>query len=107
MQDTSALVIAFVLASVTAALSNFMSNTAAANITVPIGLSLAVGYEAQVVIPIALAASAAMCLPISTPPNAIASSSGHLVSKDFVGPGLILGALAVVLAVGWSWLMLR
>lgn len=107
MQDTSAVVIAIVLASITAALSNFMSNTAAANITVPIGLSLAVGYEAQVVIPIALAASAAMCLPISTPPNAIASSSGHLVSKDFVGPGLILGALAVILAVGWSWLLLR
>lgn len=107
MQGTSPLVIALMLATVTAALSNFMSNTAAANITVPIGLALAVGAEAQVVVPIALAASAAMCLPISTPPNAIASSSGELVSKDFVGIGLMLGVLAIALSVSWSWLILR
>lgn len=106
MEDTPAVVIALVFAFITAALSNFMSNTAAANITIPMGLALAVGCEAQVVVPIALAASAAMCLPISTPPNAIASSSGHLESKDFIVPGLILGLLAVVLSVAWTWLLL-
>tara|TARA_R110002073_G_scaffold241497_6_gene403490 strand:- start:13460 stop:15013 length:1554 start_codon:yes stop_codon:yes gene_type:complete len=106
LQGTSAVVLALVLAAVTAALSNFMSNTAAANITVPIGLALAIGYEAQVVVPIALAASAAMCLPISTPSNAIASSSGDLESKDFIQIGLILGVVAIALAVGWTSLLL-
>ena len=105
MQDASAVMIALLLAFITAVLSNFMSNTAAANITIPMGLALAVGYEAQVVVPIALAASAAMCLPVSTPPNAIASSSGHLENKDFVGMGVILGVLAVLLAVAWVWFL--
>lgn len=70
-------------------LSNFMSNTAAANIILPIVISISIGHEAHLVIPVALSASAAMCLPISTPPNAIAFSTEKLNSKDFLETGLI------------------
>ena len=92
------------------ALSNFMSNTAAANILVPIGMATALGLgEAGapfvVVIGIALSASAAMCLPIATPPNAIAYSSGRLRSQEFILPGLVLGVLAPLLSVGWLALL--
>ncbi len=100
------LAIAFVLAYVTTMLSNFMSNTAATNILAPLGIAVAVGFEPIVVIPLALGASAAMCLPISTPPNAIAFATGEMKSTDFVRGGLIMGILGPALAVLWVFWML-
>ncbi len=82
-------------------LSNFMSNTAAANILIPVALAISVGFEIHVVVPVALSASAAMCLPISTPPNAIVFSSGQLKSKDFIEGGIMVGIIAPVITVFW------
>ena len=82
-------------------ISNFMSNTAATNILVPIGLAAAVGFEPQIVVPIALGASAAMCMPISTPPNALAYASGKFAMKDFLSGGIIIGILAPAISVLW------
>ena len=90
----------------TMGLSNVMSNTAAANILVPISIAMGSGAENQIVVPIALGASAAMCLPISTPPNAIAFTSGRLRTRDFLSRGL-LGAVAPALAVAWCALIFR
>ncbi len=106
LQAQRPVVVAAILATATACLSNFMSNTAAANIVVPMGLALGVGHEALVVVPIALAASVAMCLPVSTPPNAIAFSTGKVEGRDFFTGGLIVGGVGIVLAVAWSWLVL-
>lgn len=101
-----AMAMAFVLAYATTILSNFMSNTAATNILAPIAMALAAGFEAAVVIPLALGASSAMCLPISTPPNAIAYASGRLESRDFLKGGILLGTLGPALAVLWLWWLL-
>lgn len=96
----------------TLVLSNFMSNTAAANILIPIGIaagsSLGGPSEAAAfAIPMALSASAAMCLPISTPPNAIAYASGRVRSRDFLLPGLVIGVIACVLSPLWCRLLLN
>lgn len=99
------LIMAGCLAFLCSALSNFMSNTAAANILIPIGLALGVGMEINYVVPLALAASSAMCLPVSTPPNAIAYSYGQLASKDFLVGGLIVGLLAPAMCVLWCHLV--
>lgn len=106
MDSMGLLGIAFLLAYVTTLLSNFMSNTAATNILAPLGMALAVGFEPIVVIPLALGASSAMCLPISTPPNAIAFALGELKSTDFLKGGLLMGILGPALAVGWVFWML-
>jgi sodium-dependent dicarboxylate transporter 2/3/5 len=90
----------------TALLSNFMSNTAAANILIPIGVALGHGFEAPMAVSIALSASSAMCLPISTPPNAIAFAGGELGNRDFLGIGLVLAVIAPALAVAWCTLVL-
>lgn len=92
-------------------LSNFMSNTAASNILIPIGIAAGTASGGSVeaaafAIPMALSASAAMCLPISTPPNAIAYASGKIRSRDFLLPGLIVGVIACPLATVWSRLLL-
>ncbi|WKN32832.1 SLC13 family permease [Porifericola rhodea] len=86
--------------------STFISNTAAANLLLPIGISFAMqpegaeaGSPVQLAISIALAASLAMALPISTPPNTIAYSKGDLLSSDFTKAGLVIGALAIMLII--------
>jgi sodium-dependent dicarboxylate transporter 2/3/5 len=86
--------------------STFMSNTAAANLLIPIGVSFAGPLTAtggygpiQIGVSIALAASLSMALPVSTPPNAIAYASGELDTSDFVYAGGLLGLLSVVLIV--------
>ena len=91
-----------VLAYLTCVMSNFMSNTAAANILVPIALTIG-GGAPDLVVPIALAASTAMMLPVSTPPNAIAFSTGNVRTADFVVGGAIVGLLGPALATLWSW----
>ena len=96
----------FLLCYVTVILSNLMSNTAAANILVPIAIAMATGFEAMAVVSLALCASCAMCLPISTPPNAIAFGSGRLSSGDFMAGGLLIGGLAPLVIVGWSAFLL-
>ena len=102
----SVIAIAALVSLVTLGLSNFMSNTAAANVVIPLSVTMAVGAEARVAVPIALAASAAMCLPIATPPNAMIFATGKCGTRDFLRMGLIVGLLAPVLSVGWSNLVL-
>ena len=51
---------------------------------------------------IAACASIAMLFPISTPPNAIASSTGLVNTKDMAKVGLIIGVVGFVL--GFFWL---
>jgi len=50
-----------------------------------------------VLIGIALAASSAMCLPISTPPNAIAYSTGLVKQNDMLKLGLIIGIISMII----------
>jgi sodium-dependent dicarboxylate transporter 2/3/5 len=87
-------------------LSNFISNTATAALLVPILAVVCkgmgdrldtIGGTPTVLIGIALAASSAMCLPISTPPNAIAYSTGLVEQKDMLKVGITVGILTMVL----------
>ncbi|MGE0624402.1 MAG: DASS family sodium-coupled anion symporter [Pseudomonadales bacterium] len=105
LEQAGELGVVFLLCYATLILSNLMSNTAAANILVPIAVVMASGYESFAVVPLALCASCAMCLPISTPPNALAFSSGRLAVSDFMSGGLLVGALAPPIVVGWLALL--
>lgn len=90
----------------TVLLSNFMSNTAAANILIPLVVTMAPGAEATIAIAVALAASCAMCLPVATPSNAMVFATGRLRTSDFVKVGLVMGVIAPLLALAWLWLSL-
>ena len=95
-------------------LSNFISNSAAANLVVPIlvvvGTAMkgnaefeALGGLPAMVIGIAIAASMAMCLPVSTPPNALAHSTGMITTKQMATVGIILGVVG--LGLGYAMLI--
>ena len=89
-------------------LSNFISNSAAANLVVPIlivvgkAMSGNASFEAMggvpaMIVGIAIAASLAMCLPVSTPPNALAHSTGMITTKQMATVGIIIGVVGFVL----------
>jgi sodium-dependent dicarboxylate transporter 2/3/5 len=94
---TNIYVMAAVLALVTSIFSNIMSNTAAASILIPLGVTLLPDYPLGVALIIALSASTALFLPISTPPNAIAYSYGILRQADFRPLGIAVGILGPLL----------
>lgn len=99
-------------------LSNFISNSATAALLIPIlivvaeGMAdpsaanneafLALGGTKAMITFIAVCASIAMCFPISTPPNAIAASTGLVETKDMSRVGIIIGVVGFVF--GFFWL---
>jgi sodium-dependent dicarboxylate transporter 2/3/5 len=87
-------------------MSTFISNTATASLLVPIlaavgtamGPSLApFGGITTLLIGIAISASLAMALPISTPPNALAHSTGLVRQGDMAKVGIIIGIVGMIL----------
>ncbi|QHG90684.1 SLC13/DASS family transporter [Sulfurimonas sp. CVO] len=87
--------------------SNFMSNTAATNITLPIVVAIAATISASssqfAVIAVALSASFAMSLPVSTPPNAIVFASNKVISRDFLIIGLVTALIGPPVVIGWLY----
>lgn len=95
-------------------MGTFISHSATANLMVPIGIALAKSPEISVSpieagIWIAVGSSLAMALPISTPPNAIAFSTGAVKVKDMALIGGIIGVVTwgILVIVGpWFWRLL-
>ncbi len=95
-------------------LSNFISNSATAALLMPIlavvcgamGDKLApIGGTGTILIGVAIAASSAMILPISTPPNALAFATGYVQQKEMSKIGIIMGIISMVLGFGLVYLM--
>lgn len=87
-------------------LSCVMSNTAAANLLMPIVLGLGIATRSELMIVVAAACSVSMPLPISTPPNAIAFSSGEIGVPDMLRSGLTITVVlaALVAGLGHLWI---
>ncbi len=88
-------------------LSTFISNSASAALMIPILITVGQGMEGQLapigglttlIVGIALCASFAMALPISTPPNAIAYSTGLVKTSQMAKVGLLVGVISMTLA---------
>ena len=71
----------------------------------PIILGLSIEPLSPMLIGTAFACSLAMPLPVSTPPNAMAFSSGQISVADMVKPGVLLTAfgVALVFTSGYWW----
>jgi solute carrier family 13 (sodium-dependent dicarboxylate transporter), member 2/3/5 len=85
-----------------------MSNIAMVNIFVPVVAALAVGSGVSpevFAIPVTIAASCDFMFPMSTPPNAIAYSSGHIKSRDMLKAGVVLNVISLLLLMALvAWL---
>jgi sodium-dependent dicarboxylate transporter 2/3/5 len=87
-------------------LSQFISNSAATALVVPIMVAVGKGMEGALgdyggictlLIGVAMAASFAMSLPISTPPIAIAYSTGLIKTKQMFVTGITIGVISLIL----------
>ena len=106
--DWNAIVVMLVGGLICYFLSNFISNSASANLVVPIlivvGTAMkgipsfeALGGVPAMIIGVAIAASLAMCLPVSTPPNALAHSTGMITTRQMTTVGIIMGVIGLTL----------
>ena len=80
-------------------LTELTSNTATSTISIPILGSAAVGLDQHpylFMVPCAIAVSMAFMLPVATPPNAIAFSSGYVRAHDMAKAGLWLNFIAII-----------
>ena len=88
-------------------LTAFMSNLAMVTLFVPVvaALALQIGVDPAVfVIPVTLSASCDFMFPMSTPPNAIAFSSGHIKPRSMLAGGFLLNLLAFGLLSLFVWM---
>ncbi|MEM9896751.1 MAG: SLC13 family permease [Bacteroidota bacterium] len=88
-----------------AAMANFMSNTATANLLLPLmaalGMSLSslseFGGQQMIIVAVTISCSMGMALPISTPPNALAFASGLFETKHMAKPGVMIAIVGLLL----------
>jgi len=86
--------------------SEATSNTASANMIVPVVISICIAGNMNPIPPAigaTLGASWGFMLPVSTPPNAIVYGSGHVPITKMIRSGIVFDVLGGVLI----WIMLR
>lgn len=90
-------------------MANFMSNTATANLLLPLvaalgasmGSLIPFGGQVVLILAVTFAASLGMCLPVSTPPNALAFASGYIKTQQMLKVGFIIGCIGLLLVFSW------
>ena len=83
-------------------LTQFMSNTAAAALLCPIGISIANEMGSSpypVLMAIAIAASCAYTTPVATPPNTLVMGPGKFKFKDYIVVGTPLVVLSMIVCI--------
>ncbi|MGE0461247.1 MAG: DASS family sodium-coupled anion symporter [Vicinamibacterales bacterium] len=99
-QSTLALTLLFTASAI--ALSEVASNTAAANMIIPLAIAVSQAAGVRPIEPVlgaTLGASMGFMMPISTPPNAIVYSSGYVPIGQMMRNGLVLDVAAFVVIV--------
>ena len=102
----SPIIILIVSALICWGLSNFISNTGTAALMIPVLTAMAVsmgdrlapvGGGLTIIMGIAISASMAMSLPVSTPGNAIAYATGHVTQKQMARAGIVIGLIGLII----------
>lgn len=83
--------------------SSIMSNTATAAIILPLALSIEGENYIMLAVTLTLACSLGLMLPISSPPNAMAFSSGIIKSQDMFKAGLTVDIISLIIILAGFW----
>lgn len=89
-------------------LTEVTSNTATAATFIPVlgGVALGIGVDPMgLLVPAALAATCAFMLPVGTPPNAIAFSTGAVTIAQMARGGFVLNLVGIALITGLVYLL--
>lgn len=99
-QVSNVLILAVIFYLFSIFLTEFMSNTAAVNIVVPIAISISSAFGVDpliLVISSAFGGSFAFVFPVSTPPNAIVYSSGLVPLPSMIKKGILLDLAGMII----------
>jgi len=100
MQGTPPLLLVLAVCGLLTFLTELTSNTATAEMALPVLGPLAVAIQADpllLMVPATLSASCAFMLPVATPPNAIVFGTGEVRMADMIRAGLLLNLVGMVL----------
>ena len=89
-------------------LTEVSSNTATANVLIPVtaGLATQLGIDTvKAVIAVTIACSYAFMLPVATPPNAIVFGFGNIKISEMVRIGLVLNLVGALIIATFVWLL--
>jgi sodium-dependent dicarboxylate transporter 2/3/5 len=108
LQDADVFTLISALSGMVVFLTEVTSNTATAEMLLPLVASVAKAIELNpllLMLPVTLSASMAFMMPVATPPNAIVFASGHLRIGDMVKTGFIINliAIATITLVTYFW----
>lgn len=85
-------------------LTELTSNTAVTSALLPVmaaaGTTLGID-DAYLLLPVAVSASCAFMLPVATPPNAVAFSSGHVTIAQMARTGVVFNILFACVITAW------
>ena len=84
-------------------LTEFLSNTATANLLIPLFLGFGGAAAGDGILPalaVTIGCSAAFCFPVGTPPNAIVFGSGRIRLPDMIRVGILLDLACVFVTWG-------
>jgi sodium-dependent dicarboxylate transporter 2/3/5 len=83
------------------------SNTASASIFLPIAIGLGSSSISPVVLAVVVGMSTSLdfMLPVGTPPNAIAYSTGRVKMGEMIRAGIILDVVGALITIGLAWLI--
>lgn len=112
-ETLSPMAVVFTMSIICWLMANFMSNTATANLLMPIAAAIgasmeslsAVGGLQGLLVVVAFSASLGMILPVSTPPNSLAYSTGLIESKDMAKTGVIIGVIGLAIVYAGALLL--
>ncbi len=113
LEQYAPLAVIAVAAIIPLVLSNFISNTATANLLLPIMVALGaslpqlveVGGIRFIVLTTTFACSLGMAMPISTPPNTLSYGNRLVRSRDMIKVGSIVGLSGLALAFAYLYLL--
>jgi len=91
-------------------LTELTSNTATAEMFLPILAALSVAVDVNpllLMVPATLSCSCAFMLPVATPPNAIVFGTDRIKMRDMARTGIILNLVGVVLVTATTWILGR
>ncbi len=100
--NASPLIIVMAMFLLSCGLTQFMSNTAAAALLAPIGISIAQSIGVSpfpVLMAIGIAASCAFTTPVATPPNTLILGPGKFRFMDYVKVGLPLVVVSMIVCI--------
>lgn len=91
-------------------LTEVTSNTATANVLMPVlaAAGLGAGLDpALLMIPAAISCSCAFMLPVATPPNAIVFGTGRVTVRTMAREGLVINFIGAAVIAAVCWALLR